>query len=205
MFTPAEAAAFVDLPPKRVHKEIEKKVIGADKPPRLDFFALVYLRALKLLDIELPVQTRAEIYRQLGDALRRSESVDEIEVAKLLTLHVATVTKELASKVERFQRWREGLVSNPEIMAGETVFPNSRVTVRGVGGRLERGEIPEVLLEDYPQLTQDDLEFARLFVRAYPRVGRPPTDRSSAHRRRPLAVGRAKARQRGRHRRGARS
>jgi uncharacterized protein (DUF433 family) len=38
---------------------------------------------------------------------------------------------------------------------------------------LERGEDPSAILEDYPHLTGEDLELARLYVRAYPRVGRP--------------------------------
>ena len=46
---------------------------------------------------------------------------------------------------------------------------------------LERGESPEIVREGYPYVTAEDLEFARLFVRAYPRVGRPPSDRQAAH------------------------
>jgi uncharacterized protein (DUF433 family) len=40
---------------------------------------------------------------------------------------------------------------------------------------LERGEAPETIVDDYPYLTAEDLELARLYVRAYPRVGRPRT------------------------------
>jgi uncharacterized protein (DUF433 family) len=60
------------------------------------------------------------------------------------------------------------LVSNPEIMAGEIVFPRSRLTVRRIGELLEQGESPSVVLEDYPELSPQDLEFSPLFVKAYP-------------------------------------
>jgi uncharacterized protein (DUF433 family) len=55
-------------------------------------------------------------------------------------------------------------------MGGETVFPNSRLTVRRIGSMLERGESSEVIREDYPYLSQEDLEFAQIYVRAYPDV-----------------------------------
>jgi hypothetical protein len=58
-------------------------------------------------------------------------------------------------------------------MAGERVFPGSRLTVRHVGELLERGDSPNDLLEDYPELSPQDLEFSQLFVKAYPRAGRP--------------------------------
>ena len=55
-------------------------------------------------------------------------------------------------------------------MGGAETFPNSRLTVRHVGGMLERGVDAQEILDDYPYLKLSDLEFARLFVRAYPNV-----------------------------------
>jgi uncharacterized protein (DUF433 family) len=55
---------------------------------------------------------------------------------------------------------------NPEIMGGEPVFPGSRLTVRRMGGLLERGEAPHVILDDYSKLTREDLELARLYVKS---------------------------------------
>ena len=46
-------------------------------------------------------------------------------------------------------------------------FPNSRLTVRHVGGMVERGIDAQEILEDYPYLNLTDLKFARLFVQAY--------------------------------------
>ena len=58
-------------------------------------------------------------------------------------------------------------------MGGETVFPGSRLTVRHIGAMLERGESPEIIREDYPYLSEEDLKFAHLYVKAYPNLGRP--------------------------------
>lgn len=53
-------------------------------------------------------------------------------------------------------------------MGGAETFPNSRLTVRHIGEMLERGVAVKEILEDYPYLSPSDLDFARLFVRAYP-------------------------------------
>ncbi len=75
--------------------------------------------------------------------------------------------------IEQFNQWKENLVKNPNIMGGEAVFPNSRLTVRHVGSMLELGESPSVIREDYPYLTEEDIQFSRLYVRAYPSIGQP--------------------------------
>jgi uncharacterized protein (DUF433 family) len=173
-FTPSEAAALTELPARRVRKEIESHVIEAASPPRLPFGALVYFRVLQLLGLELAVDDRARMARRLLEAVQTSLDIDAIELGQVLTLHVGAVVKSLRDKTQQFERWKERLVRSAAIMGGEPVFPKSRLSVRRVGGLLERGERASTILEDYPYLTADDLEMARLFVRAYPRVGRPP-------------------------------
>ena len=169
-FTPKEAAALSGLSERRVRKEIEHRVLKGGEPPRLGFSALLYLAALGRIGTELPLELR----RRMFLAIEEGGGSRSVAVADLLRLELEPVVDELREKVERFERWKRKLVSAPEIMGGETVFPGSRLTVRHVGEILERGESPEVLFEDYPELTDEDLEFAPLFVRAYPRVGRPP-------------------------------
>lgn len=71
-------------------------------------------------------------------------------------------------QIDNFLKWKESLVSRPDIMGGATTFPNSRLTVRHVSGMLERGVDPQEILEDYSYLNVADLEFAHLFVQAYP-------------------------------------
>ena len=38
---------------------------------------------------------------------------------------------------------------------------------------LERGESKEVIREDYHYLSEEDMEFALIYTRAYPAIGRP--------------------------------
>ena len=47
---------------------------------------------------------------------------------------------------------------------------------------IERGESLEVIQEDYPYLSELDLKFAPLYVKAYPIMGRPKKARSQIYR-----------------------
>lgn len=172
-FTPNEAAALVDVPPKQVRKEIEYAIIDRTTPPRLSFAALVYLRALKLMDLQLNVADRERLARRLFEAISSSPTVDIVDVTDVVALRVGSLVEELVERVERFERWRDSLVRDPNTMGGEPVFPSSRLTVRRVGSMLERGESPDAILADYSYLTPEDLDYARVYVRAYPHVGRP--------------------------------
>lgn len=174
-FTPAEVSAFVSVSEKRVRKEIEYRIIDVPTPPRLGFATLVYLRALESMELNLGVEDRIKIYRGILGALETD--TEELRLSELLTLRLKPLIEDISTRVMRFLRWKESLVENLDIMGGEAVFPESRLTVRHVGEMLERGESADVLLEDYPYLRREDLDCARLFVRAYPRVGRPRAQR----------------------------
>jgi uncharacterized protein (DUF433 family) len=101
-------------------------------------------------------------------------------VSGLLTLKIGETESAVLDLLRRFAAWRERLVSDPDILGGELVFPNSRLSVRHIGEILERGELPDAVREDYPYLADEDLELARLYVKAYPNVGRPKTRRAAS-------------------------
>lgn len=170
VFTPTEAAALLDLPEKQVRKEVEHGLFST----KLRFDALVYLGALRELGLSLGVEDRRKLYavvkRTVGP---KKVTPDEVAFSPLVVLRLGAVARQVRQKVERFAAWKKKLVVNGRILGGEPVFPKSRLSVRNVGGQLERGASPKLLRENYPYLDDQDLEFARLFVRAYPRVGRP--------------------------------
>lgn len=168
-----EVAALLDLPERQVRKDIEYGVLGAGSPPRLGFPALVYFQALRLMEFELCVQDRKRLLQKIRDAMELTPKPDTVELASVLSLRIGPLVKELTDKLEAFNRWKDQLVVSPEILGGEPVFPKSRLAVRRVGALALRESVA-VILEDYPYLSGQDVEFARLYTRAYPRVGRPP-------------------------------
>lgn len=175
VFTPTEAAALVQVPAKRVYKELEYAVITHNtNPPRLTFAALVYLKALREVDFTFSVDFRTRIYSRLVDAV--ANKTTQVEVARYFVLQLDAISNELSELITRFNQWKDTLVANPDVMSGEIVFPNSRLTVRHIGTMLERGELKEVIQEDYPYLSLEDIEFAHIYVRAYPAIGRPKKD-----------------------------
>jgi uncharacterized protein (DUF433 family) len=83
---------------------------------------------------------------------------------------------ELVARVEArlalFLRGRDRVVSRSDVLGGEPVFAGTRISVRFVGGRASREPV-EVLLEDYPALSRDDVDFAKMYVALGPPPGRP--------------------------------
>ncbi|AFZ26612.1 hypothetical protein Cylst_4534 [Cylindrospermum stagnale PCC 7417] len=171
IFTPNEAAAFVELPTKKVYKELEYKVLPVSQPLQLPFAALIYLCVLKDVNFEFSVDSRTRLYKRLVEALEQKEAT--IEVGKFFILQLGFIIRELSEMIARFNAWKNRLIIDPNIMGGETVFPNSRLTVRHIGAILDRGESPEVIREDYPYLSEEDIKFAQIYIKAYPSVGRP--------------------------------
>lgn len=70
IFTPSEAAAFVQLPAKQVYSELEYRVIpSVPNSPSLSFAALIYLRALKEVNFTFSVDYRSLLYQLLYQRL----------------------------------------------------------------------------------------------------------------------------------------
>jgi uncharacterized protein (DUF433 family) len=169
-FTPTEAAAFLDFPERQVRKEVEHGLFSTE----LDFTALVYLGALRGLGLSLGVEDRRKLFEIVTREVGRTRATPNlISFSPVLKLRLGPTIRQLRRKLERFTSWKRKLAVNPKILGGEPVFRNSRLSVRSIGGLLDRGASPESIREDYPYLDYEDLEFARIFARAYPRVGRP--------------------------------
>ncbi|MFL5303422.1 MAG: DUF433 domain-containing protein [Anaeromyxobacteraceae bacterium] len=83
------------------------------------------------------------------------------------------IVKRIMERVGSFLRGRARVESRPEILGGEAVFEGTRISVRFVGERAKTGESLDVLLEDYPALDANDVEFARTYVELGRSPGRP--------------------------------
>jgi uncharacterized protein (DUF433 family) len=171
--TAAEVAALVGLDEGRVRKEVEHGFLGRTSPPRFSFADLVYFDAVAMLDVDLGVADRKRLHKLIASALAEDRAPSRIEMGPVFEVRLDRVTKDAEGKLVRFESWKTRLVSDKTILGGEPVFPKSRLAVRQIGGMLLRGARREDVLEDYPYLTEQDLEFAPVFTKAYPRMGRP--------------------------------
>ncbi len=169
--TTTEAAALTGLDERAVRKDVEHGILDAGSPPRFAEVALVYLRACASFTFHLGAQDRKRLYHDIADALETGRV--RLDLGRGWTLDVAAVATDLRHRVAEFEAWREALVTRDDILGGEPVFPGSRLAVRHVGEMLARGADPAEVREDYPYLGERDIEFARLYSVAYPRIGRP--------------------------------
>jgi uncharacterized protein (DUF433 family) len=172
--TPNEVVALFELDEKRVRKDVEYGVLVAGKgAPRFALAEVVYLYTLDRLLFDLGVDDRKKLYRLIAEALGEAKRPKSIELGAHVEVKLATAVEAVEDRIERFEKWKRKLVTRDDILGGETVFPNTRIAVRQIGEMAKRGAPMKEIIEDYPSIDEQDIEFAKQFVTAYPRVGRP--------------------------------
>jgi uncharacterized protein (DUF433 family) len=172
--TPSEVVALFGLDERRVRKDVEHGVFDRGKsPPRFALAEVVYLFAVAALGVELGVDDRKKLYRLIAAALALRTPPKIIELGAYFEVRLASAVHDVEGRLERFATWKKKLITRNDILGGEPVFPNSRLAVRQIGEMARRGAPVKEILEDYPYLDAQDIEFAKQFLAAYPRVGRP--------------------------------
>ena len=83
------------------------------------------------------------------------------------------IMDDIAPRMALYRNGRSRVERDDAVLGGEPVFAGTRLAVRHVGGMRLKGEPAARIVEDYPYLTPDDVEFAALFAAANPPVGRP--------------------------------
>jgi uncharacterized protein (DUF433 family) len=106
---------------------------------------------------------------------RWSESISEV-----LTINWDALIEDVGSRVALYRHGLERIHEDEQILGGEPVFNGTRLAVRHIGRMHAKGEPVGRILEDYPDLTAADVEFARLYTEAHPMVGRPSSRTATA-------------------------
>jgi uncharacterized protein (DUF433 family) len=177
-YTPAQAAALTGLPLAAVHKAIDGRLIrpriarsGATVRRLLTKEQLIFLQlegeGLRLL----PVKTR----REIAESIRKAPKMDMLAVGNgtAILVEVKTARRKVESHLKQLTRIEQTIASDPEIMCGTPVFKGTRIPVDLVAGMLADGATVEEILEGYPTLNKDRIAMAPLYMRAFPRRGRP--------------------------------
>jgi uncharacterized protein (DUF433 family) len=177
-YTPAQASAIARLPLKAVHKLIDGRLIhprrtrrGSETQRLLSREQLVYLR----LEAEgvrlLPVSSRREVAR----AVESTPGVDSVAISgcSVLVVEVKTARLEVERELKRLRKAEQMVVSDPEIMSGTPVYRRTRIPVELVASMMDQGASVKEILDGYPALTREQVNLAPLYVKAFPRRGRP--------------------------------
>lgn len=99
-----------------------------------------------------------------------------VDIDNFVSLELGKACKEVKPRVNLYVEGLERVEENPNILGGAAVFRGSRLSVLHIGKMADRGVNIAEILEDYPALTEGDVEFAKLYYRAHPTVGRPRSD-----------------------------
>jgi uncharacterized protein (DUF433 family) len=177
-YTPAQAAAVTGVPLAAVHKAIDSRLIrprsarsGATVRRLLTKEHLIYLQleaeGLKLL----PVRTR----REIANSIQQSPKTDLMPIGNgtALLVECKAARRKVEGQLKQLAHIAEMVISNPEIMRGAPVFKGTRIPVDLVADMLAQGATAEEILEGYPTLNKEKIAVAPLYMRAFPRRGRP--------------------------------
>ena len=177
-YTPAQAAAVTGLPLAAVHKAIDSRLIrpratrsGRTVQRLLTKEQLIYLQleaeGLRLL----PVGAR----REIADSIQRSPKVDLMAIGNgtVLFVEFKAARRKVEGQLKQLAYIEEMVVSDPEIMRGTPVFKGTRIPVDLVADMLAQGATADEILEGYPTLGKEKIAIAPLYMRAFPRRGRP--------------------------------
>lgn len=158
-----------------MREDIEQGFFGPANAPVFGLGALVYFRSLGQIDARLGVDDRKKLCSSITAVLATSRKHANADAGPMFGLKLSKVIKEAASLLDRFHSWKKKVIVNTEILGGEPAFPRSRLSIRHVGELILRGALAEAR-EDYPYLSEEDFELARIYTAAYPKLVR---DRAS--------------------------
>lgn len=178
MLTRREAAEFVHVPLGALDKAIEQKVVRAYQRRdrtwlRSDDIGVIML--LQKMALPLPVAVKRKIRRWVCDTEPyRAGHESELAIGDALVIRWTPEMTRAVEAAESYATLREQWIeTNPDIRGGEPVIRGTRITARGVAGRLDGGDTVAMLTEEYPTTPAEAFLTAYTYARAHPRRGRP--------------------------------
>lgn len=106
-------------------------------------------------------------------ALEACDPGTRVHIDNYLTVDFGKVCEDVKPRIHTYVNGLKRVEEKDSILGGAAVFGNSRISVLHIGRMAECGAPIEHILEDYPTLSEGDVEFAKLYYRARPPVGRP--------------------------------
>jgi uncharacterized protein (DUF433 family) len=188
LFSVSEAAAIAEVSPETIRTALEKKSVTpshkrrAGKVVRHQFSIgdVLFIKLLAEFPFPLSKQDKQSLAQVLARGSRRAsrwsmEGADLVYRSGDIELFVQcksfrqTVDRNLAA----FRWGKRRVVSLPEVLGGEPVFRGTRVPLRQVTSLFQKGVPKQEIVEDFPNLSERDLAYARLVSRLGQKPGRP--------------------------------
>jgi uncharacterized protein (DUF433 family) len=179
LLTQSEAAAIAEVPVKAVYKTVAERLPRASLVRRagqtlLTLQAVICVRLDYDLPKEVPIKVRRFVFGKV-----KSGSSERIEYGPAGTqvfryiIEPGPAAAAVAARMLQYRKAMALIVEDPEVQGGIATFRGTRLPVHQVGSLLQQGVPESELLEDYPSLSPEKIEAARMFVLAHPQRGRP--------------------------------
>lgn len=177
-----EAAALADVNEKFVRRTLETVL---DRPSskhgrrRFGVRDVVALRLLGSLPLRMDPKSTQDAVTVLTKRRRESGAWVREGGALVLTgpvrvvIPIEEIEADAARKLRTFRECARRVSVRDDVLGGEPTFEGTRIPVRHVGRLVLRGESLARLREDFPRLSDEQLEFAGWFARLGPPPGRP--------------------------------
>jgi len=113
--------------------------------------------------------------REVAECLRQAPKADRMPVGSgtALRVEIAPARRQVESQLKQLARIEKMVVRDPNIMCGTPIFKGTRIPVDLVADMLAQGATVDEILDGYPTLDREKLAIAPLYMRAFPRRGRP--------------------------------
>ncbi len=175
-YTPQEVAVLSGVKLSVVQKAITGGKIPArtergTNRRRLDATALLALALVRSLPEELHLSAN-DAYRLLKQSEESGEHAT-VSIGDLVRIDASKALGDVRRLMALYERARERIVSDPDIMGGAPTIRGTRITAQAILDRIEAGDTIDSVLDDYPYLDRETVEAAAVYAKANPVRGRP--------------------------------
>lgn len=181
LMTANEAASITGVPLRQVHRIVDAGLLGTAVKRRnnarlLAPQGLVGLRLAHDTADMLTLQGRRTIVATSIQSPRKS-----LIRADMIVVDVRPAARAVRSGLSLLAKARGMVSSTPGVLGGTPVFKGTRIPVHDIADMLANGDRPAVIVKAYPQLDEERVRLAAIYVQAYPPRGRPRTKSRHPH------------------------
>ena len=111
----------------------------------------------------------------MARAVEQDPGIDVMAVSEggVILIQCKSARKEVEAGLRRLAELTRMVESDAEIMHGAPVYKGTRIPVKAIADMLSQGATVAEILEGYPALDREKVELAPMYVKAFPRRGRP--------------------------------
>ena len=168
-----EAACVTGVPLRQVNRIIDAGVLGSAAGRRegsraVHFESLVSLKLAHETTAIFTLDGRRRLARYLLGH-------PDVETARLrnVSVDVRSMKDDVRTGLSRLARARETITADEAVLSGTPCVRGTRILAHDIAEMLANGHEVGAIRDAWPVLTEEQIEAAVLYARAYPRRGRP--------------------------------